>query len=149
MLPGQPAPPSIPLSSSLICAFFFPSTPFCKFLHSAQDAQSINKTLSPPLWSPCTRGHPGASKAFPLKLLHWWPPGMPVALGTGRTGQDGGEVVVVGLGSGDNSNSPIMLMCWGKPVKNWSATKGNAFHFQGSKALHPSTVQLKPHAVAH
>lgn len=42
-------------SQSLLCrpaiphTHLFASPPFCKFLHSAQDAQSINKTLSPPL----------------------------------------------------------------------------------------------------
>lgn len=39
--------PSAPPSASLIPTF--PASPFCKFLNSAQDAQSINKTLSPPL----------------------------------------------------------------------------------------------------
>ena len=54
-----------------------------------------------------------------------------------------------GSGKLDNRNSPIMLMCWGKPVKNWRATKGNAFHSQGSEALHPFTVQPKPHLLKH
>lgn len=40
-------PPAPPPSASLIPTF--PASPFCKFLNSAQDAQSINKTLSPPL----------------------------------------------------------------------------------------------------
>lgn len=34
--------------SQLIPHPLFFITPFCKFLNSAQDAQSINKTLSPP-----------------------------------------------------------------------------------------------------
>lgn len=35
--------------SQLIPHPHFSVSPFCKFLNSAQDAQSINKTLSPPL----------------------------------------------------------------------------------------------------
>lgn len=47
------APPCLPLRSSLMPTFPSPSTlPRCKFLHWAQDAQSINKTLSPPLGAP-------------------------------------------------------------------------------------------------
>lgn len=52
-----------------------------------------------------------------------------------RGWRGGGGVVV--YGKLENRNSPIMLMCWGRPVKNWRATKGNAFHSQGAEALHP------------
>lgn len=46
----DPAPSSRPLQpSQLIPHPHFFITPFCEFLNSAQDAQSINKTLSPPL----------------------------------------------------------------------------------------------------
>ncbi|KAM7376187.1 hypothetical protein PAMP_005931 [Pampus punctatissimus] len=76
--------------SKLIPHPHFSISPSCEFLHSAQDAQSINKTLSPPLGA---RAQEATQEpvAFPLKLLHWWPPGMPIALGTGRTWSYGVE----------------------------------------------------------
>ena len=120
--PSSPRSPSPPPANS--CTL--PKTP----------SQLIRHCLLPS--EPVHKGPPRSEPAFPLKLLHWWPPGMPIALGTGKDGWRWGA----GGGSGklDNRNSPIMLMCWGKPVKNWRATKGNAFHSQGSQALHPSTV---------
>lgn len=54
---------------------------------------------------------------------------MPVALGKGRTRLDWMEKG--GCGKQDNRTRPIMLICWGKTVKNWRATKGKAFHSQG------------------
>lgn len=126
---------TLPLSSwplqpsQLIPHPHFFITPFCKFLNSAQDAQSINKTLSPP---PGARAQQATQEParFPLKPLHWWPPGMPVALGTGSTGLDW----EVGVWKPDNRTSPIMLICWGKTVKICRETKGKAFHSQGSEA---------------
>lgn len=55
---------------------------------------------------------------------------MPIALGTARTemGMEGGRGEGVGgAGKADNRNRPIVLMRWGKPVKNWRATKGKCF----------------------
>jgi len=51
-------------------------------------SQLIRHCLLPS--EPVHKGPPRSQRAFPPKLLHWWPPGMPVALGTTRTGQDGG-----------------------------------------------------------
>lgn len=132
---SQSSRPSIPLSSSLIPTFLSPPSANSSTLPKTP-SQLIRHCLLP--LEPVHKRPPRSQWAFPLKLLHWWPPGMPIALGTGRTGLDRR-----GSGKLDNRNSPIMLMCWGKPVKNWRPTKGNAFHSQGSEALHPSTVQPK------
>lgn len=54
-------------------------------------SQLIRHCLLPS--EPVQKRPPRSQQAFPLKLLQWWPPGMPIALGTGRTGmgREGGE----------------------------------------------------------
>lgn len=128
LIPTFPSPP--PANSCTL-----PKTP----------SQLIRHCLLPS--EPVHKRPPRSQQAFPLKLLHWWPPGMPVALGTGEQGSMKSKWRGGGGWSGklDNRNSPIMLMCWGKPVKNWRATKGNAFQSRGLEVLHPtSPAQLHP-----
>lgn len=113
-------PPSAPPSASLVPAF--PASPFCKFLNSAQDAQSINKTLSPPLGA--SAGEATQEPAgLPSKAASVVAPRNANRFGN-RQNRDG----LGGVWKADNRNSPIMLMGRGKPVKNWRATKGNASH---------------------
>lgn len=136
--------PSIPPSSSPIPTF--PSPPFANsWTLPKMPSQLIRHCLLP--LEPVHKRPPRSQQAFPLKLLHWWPQGMPIALGTGRTRLDGNGWV--GGWGVNNRNSPIMLMCWGKPAKNWRATKGNAFHSQGLEVLHPSTVHPIPRPLKH
>lgn len=111
-----------------------------KFLHSPQDAQSIKKTLSPPSVSLCTRGHPGAGGAAPLKLLLWWPPGMPVALGTGRAGQDGGGL--------DNRSCPVGLLSCSRTAKPGQQRDWRHFRAQLNPALRRAHVHVHMHISA-
>lgn len=112
--------PSAPPSASLIPAF--PASPFCKFLNSAQDAQSINKTLSPPLGASAEEATQEPA-GLPSKAASVVAPRNANRFGN-RQNRDG----LGGVWKADNRNSPIMLMGRGKPVRNWRATKGNASH---------------------
>lgn len=122
-LPSRPLQPS-----QLILHPHFSVTPFCEFLNSAQDAQSINKTLSPP---PEARAQEATQEParFPSKAASLVAPRNASRFGNSqdKVGLDGEG----GCGKQDNRTRPIMLICWGKTVKNWRATKGNAFHSQG------------------
>lgn len=136
-LSSRPLQPSqlIPTSSSPPSAnsWVLPKTP----------SQLIRHCLLP--LEPVHNRPPRSQQGFPLKPLHWWPPGMSVALGTGRTGLDR----EVGVWKLNNRTSPIMLICWGKTVKIWRETKGKAFHSQGSEAPPASGHLLAPPSERH
>lgn len=113
----------------------FSISPLREFLPPAQDAQSINKTLSPPLGArtqEATQEQAGlsskaASLVAPRNASSFEKRPNRVGLEM-RGGWSGDERGGMGLaGKLDNGNSPIMLICWGNPVKNGRATKGNAF----------------------
>lgn len=86
----------------------FSITPFCEFLNSAQDAQSINKTLSPP---PGARAQEATQEParFPSKAASLVAPRNASRFGKrqDKVGLDGEG----GCGKQDNGTRPIMLIC--------------------------------------
>lgn len=110
-------------------------------------SQLIRHCLHP--LEPVYKRPPRSQQAFLLKAASLVAPRNASRFGNRQSSVGWGVRWREGSGKLDNRNSPIMLKCWGRPVKNWRATKGNALHSQGSKALHLSAVQLKPHKHTH
>lgn len=103
------------------------ASPFCKFLNSAQDAQSINKTLSPPLGAsageatqePTGLPSKAASVVAPRNANHF-------GNGQNRTGVVGGWG---GLGRRIIETAPSCSCAGASQSKIGGQQKGNAFHF--------------------